>query len=230
MKSDNYMIISDAHLPFEHEHALTFCKELKKEFNVPNTHVYNTGDFDDQYWASGHPKSPDKKHTSNEEIQITRDKIKEWADAFPCMKICKSNHTVRYFKRLFDADLPSQILRNIEEILQYPKGWQTEENFVVFAKKFPFTIQHGEGYSGPMAHREAAIQNGISTIIGHLHSNAGVNHIRTMHQNIWGMNVGALVDNNAYAFEYGKHSKFKPTIGCGVVVDGGSIPIWIPLR
>lgn len=227
--AENYLIISDAHLPFEHHRALKFCKELKADFNIPSENIYNVGDFDDQIWASNYDKNPNGDYTANQEIKIVQDKIKEWASIFPKMKMCKSNHTSRYYKRAFEAELPSQILRNIEEILQYPKGWVTQETFTIIASHMPFVIQHGEGFSGAMGHREAAILNGVSTVIGHLHSNAGVNFIRTAQQEIWGMNVGCLVDNASYAFEYGRHSKFKPTVGCGVVLDGGKIPMFIPL-
>jgi hypothetical protein len=36
-----------------------------------------------------------------------------------------------------------------------------------------------------------------------------------------------MVDVDAYAFQYGKNSKDKPVIGCGVVIDG--VPSFIPM-
>ena len=34
------------------------------------------------------------------------------------------------------------------------------------------------------------------------------------------MNVGCGIDAKAYAFNYGKDSRKKPILSCGVVIDG----------
>ena len=38
-----------------------------------------------------------------------------------------------------------------------------------------------------------------------------------------------LSDVDAYAFAYGKQFPKKPTLGCGVVLDGGRTAIFIPM-
>jgi len=227
---ENYLIIPDVHLPFEHPNALKFLKEIKKDFNIKDENCYSLGDLLDLYQFSSHQKSPDAKHTVNQEIEAAREKIRKWKSVFPQLKICQSNHEARLWKRAIEAELPSQIIRSIEEIFEYPKDWKIKSEWVIFGSKEEFVLQHGEGYSSPLAHREAAIHNGINTIIGHLHSNAGVSFIKTARQELWAMNAGCLVDNDAYAFEYGKHSKFKPTIGVGLVLDGGAFPLFVPLK
>jgi hypothetical protein len=45
---------------------------------------------------------------------------------------------------------------------------------------------------------------------------------------IWAANSGCLIDVEAYVFNYGKESRFKPTLGCSVVIDDGRTPIFIP--
>jgi len=230
MKSDNYLIIPDYHAPFGHPRALEFCKQLQSDFNVPKENVYCLGDFEDQYNLGRWPKSADRKHTAVQEIEITKDEVKKWAKAFPLLNMCTSNHGSRIAKKAFDAELPSQLLRNYEEIFSYPKGWNLKEEFIVCATKHEFVVQHGEGFSGVKGHIDAAMTNGISTCIGHLHSFAGVSHIKTKHQEIWAVNSGCLIDQESYAFEYSKHSKFKATIGAAVILDGGRWPIWVPLK
>jgi hypothetical protein len=45
---------------------------------------------------------------------------------------------------------------------------------------------------------------------------------------IFGMNVGCGVDVDAYAMAYGKVYSKKPTLGCGVVIDG-KIALFLPM-
>jgi hypothetical protein len=45
---------------------------------------------------------------------------------------------------------------------------------------------------------------------------------------IFGMNVGCGVDVKAYAMAYGKVYPKKPTLGCGIVIDG-KIALFIPM-
>lgn len=224
------MILPDLHIPFEHEHALRFCKEVRKDFAIPFENVHCLGDETDQYNFGRWPKDPDRKHTANQEIEAVREKIRKWGAAFPLLDICESNHGTRIGARAFDADLPSQVIRSMEEIFEYPKDWKILPHIIVDAGKTKFRLQHGDGYSGPMGHRQAAIDNGMSTIIGHLHSNAGVSWFRSAGQEIWAVNSGCLIDIEAYAFRYGKHHRMKATVGVTVVLDGGRFPIWIPLR
>jgi hypothetical protein len=39
--------------------------------------------------------------------------------------------------------------------------------------------------------------------------------------------VGCLIDRSAYVFRYGENNKFKPTLGCGVVIKG--VPYFVPM-
>lgn len=229
-KNESYLIIPDLHAPFGHQRALEFCKSLQDEFKISKSNIICLGDFEDQYNFGKWPKSPDRKHTIIQEIEHTKDEIKKWAKAFPNMRMCTSNHGSRIAKRAFDAELPSQLLRNYEEIFAYPKGWELRENFIICASKHEFVAQHGEGFSGARGHIDAALANGLSTVIGHLHSFAGVSHIKTQHQELWAVNSGCLIDQESYAFEYSKHSKFKATIGATVILDGGRWPVFVPLK
>jgi hypothetical protein len=42
------------------------------------------------------------------------------------------------------------------------------------------------------------------------------------------MQVGCGIDNDAYAFHYGRQFPKKPVLGCGVVLDKGRVPLVIP--
>lgn len=143
------------------------------------------------------------------------------------MLVCESNHGQRWARKAFDAEIPTIMMRKYQEVILAPTGWQWAKSWVIPTKKRFRTI-HGIGYSGMNGHRTAAIDGGISTAIGHLHSNAGIAYIKTNELDIWGMNTGSLIDVEAYAFEYGKDSRFKPCLGISVVFNNGSTPVWFP--
>jgi hypothetical protein len=44
------------------------------------------------------------------------------------------------------------------------------------------------------------------------------------------MQVGCGIDNSQYAFAYGKSFPKKPILGCGLVLDGGNIPVILPMH
>ena len=226
-RSKNYLIISDTQIPFEAKNSLEFCKNIQKEFKIPKTNVYHVGDEVDNYWGSKYPKFVMADHTAMQEIQDTIERLRYWYEAFPHMKLCLSNHGERWMKKALEAEIPSVMLRRYRDVLEAPDGWRWKEKWIV-KDKHPFCIQHGVGYSGQNGHRTAAVDNGMSTIIGHLHSHQGITRIKTEALDIWGMNVGCLIENDAYAFHYGKHMRHKPVLGVGVVLDGGNIPIWVP--
>lgn len=186
----------------------------------------NAGDEVDQYFGSLYGKDPDATFSPATEIKATRDAIREWSAAFPLMRIAISNHGLRWAKRAFEAGIPSEMIRPYQEIIGAPDGWKWRERWKVDSK-VPWVVQHGMGYSGVNGHRNAALDNGISTVIGHLHANGGVSHVATACARFWAMNSGCLIDVEAYAFHYGKEARNKPTLGLGVVVDDGKNPIFI---
>jgi hypothetical protein len=220
-------VISDLQIPFEASKALSFCVHIKRHFKIPDANVLNVGDEVDQLHGGQYPKDPNGTHTADSEIRTARDKLREWAMYFPQMKLAISNHGMRWIKKAAAAEIPSQMMRAYQEVLDLPKRWVWQEQWV-FKTKHPFRMIHGMGYSGMNGHRTAALDGGISTVIGHLHSHAGISYITTSHQKIWGMNSGCLIDASAYAFSYGKDSRFKPCLGAAVILDSGKTPVWIP--
>ena len=226
---NNFLVISDCHIPYEHHGALKFLKDLQKEYDIPHENIYSVGDLLDLYNFSRYPKSPNAPDSAVKEIEHARATIKKWAQAFPEMKMCHSNHDQRIWRKATESELPSQVIRSIEEIFDFPKSWQLKDMFIVCGTRGEFLIEHGEGFSGINGARDAAIANGIPTIIGHLHANAGVSFIKTRQQSLWSMNVGCLVDPESFAFAYGKYSKMKPTLGAGLVLKGGTHPVYVPL-
>lgn len=221
-------------IPFEAEHALRFARYVQRHYGIPDDHILNVGDETDGYHAGQWPKDPNSKLSAKEELSITKQKIAEWGAAFPKMKLAVSNHGLRWVRKATAAEIPQEVLRSYKEIIGAPEGWHWANEWII-KTKHPFRIIHGLGYSGLQGHRNAAIDAGMSTAIGHLHSFAGISTVRTGSTldlspslKIWGMNTGCLIDIESFAFFYGKEGRQKPALGLGVVFNEGSTPVWLP--
>jgi hypothetical protein len=225
--AENYLIISDLQIPFEHPKALEFCLKVQKEFKICKTNILCVGDEIDGYWASRFPKDPDAIITARGELKLARERLKAWYKAFPFCRVAISNHGLRWAAKAYESFIPSEIIRPYKEIIEAPNGWMWADEIVVKAKT-PFRMVHGVGYSGLQGARNAAIDSGMNTVIGHLHSHASVNYITTGKKQIWSMNAGCLISQEAMAFHYAKNSRFKATLSCGVVLGDGQLPMVVP--
>lgn len=224
------LVISDCQIPYEHKRALAFCKALKKEYRIPDENILNVGDEIDNFHGSDYPKDPDAPLSAVNEFEIVRERIRQWAEAFPRMKVCISNHGIRWVKKASNAQIPTQVLRSYHEIFKIPSTWEYREEWRFNRFKMPFRAIHGMGYSGVAGHRNAALDGQISTIIGHLHSHASVSWIETAGgARMWAVNSGCLIDVQAFAFKYEKYNRVKPQLGCAVIFDSGRRPEFFPL-
>lgn len=224
---DRLMFISDLQIPFEAPHALKFCQAVAKDFKIPLSSIYNVGDEVDHYFGGQWDKAIDGHHTALSEIEDTKQRLKAWYRAFPDMKLAVSNHGLRWARKAAAAQIPSQMLIPYQKIIEAPKGWVWKERWEI-PTKHPILMIHGMGYSGQNGARNAAVDAGMNTIIGHLHSHAAITFIKTETKRFYGFNVGSLIDDKSYAFQYGKEHRHKPILGVGVVVDNGLTPIFVP--
>ena len=186
------------------------------------------GDEVDQYFGSLFDKSPEASHTANSEIAASVEKLKEWYATFPLMKLCTSNHGSRWQRKALAAQIPSQMMRLYQEVIQAPPGWKWQKNWRVPEKR-PFLVEHGDDWGGQYPHVQAVMHNGLSVVMGHHHSLFGCEYIKTTGIDAWGAVSGCLIDFEQYAFEYARNSKRKPKLGVIVVADQGKIAIPIPL-
>lgn len=227
---DHFLILSDLHIPYHHPAALDFCVELAQNMKIPPDNVYSLGDFLDFFFMGLWPKGAEMPHTPQQEVEEIRRHVKQWAKAFPKLKFCQSNHVEgRINKKAAKGEIPVEWIKSVEEMCEYPKEWVTQEHFIVMARNHPFMLEHGDSYSGHLAPIHAVTHNMLSTAIGHLHSRASVMWHNTKTVNMWGANFGCMINHKEYCFRYAKHAKKKPSLGCGVIVDGGAHPIFVPL-
>lgn len=214
------LVIPDTHLPFEHKDALAFVKAAQKKYKPDE--IVHLGDFEDWHSISMHDHSPDGMG-AGDELQAMRIKAKPWFRAFPNVKMCTSNHGSLPFRRAFKFGLPSELIKSYKDILQAPKGWEWADAWEIDG----ILYEHGDPFSGQNGAIKSAEQNMQSTVIGHIHSFAGIQFSANSRHLIYGFNVGCLIDRHAYAFEYAKKIKRKPILGCGIVNNG--VPTFLPM-
>lgn len=207
-------IIGDTHLPYELDGYLEFCQETFDAWDVDT--VVHIGDFIDNHSLSFHDSEP-LLHNVHGEWEAARERSQAWYEAFPEAYLIMGNHDripARQLKKL--GMEPSIFLKPIEELLGMPKGWKVVDNVDIDGVHY----HHGETATGVNGFRKDAETRMRPVVSGHNHSNLGVSYTATDQELVWGLAVGCGVDHRHMAFAYGKHFAKKPTIGCGVVIDG----------
>lgn len=214
------LVIPDMHIPFHHKDTLEFLKRVKKKYN-PNKFIC-LGDEADYHGLGNYDHDPDGRSAGDEHSELLKHLIPFYKE-FPTMDVCTSNHTSRPFRMAYKHGIPKAFMRDYKDFLQAPKGWNWKDSFEIDGVIF----EHGEAFSGRNGAIKSAEANMQSTVIGHLHSHAGIQYLANDKHLIFGFNVGCLIDRHEYAFNYGKHFKNKPILGCGIISEG--IPTFIPM-
>lgn len=214
--------IGDQHRPFEHPDYLRFILDTKKRFKANK--VVNLGDEWDQAALSRYDSDPDGLSAGDEMLAAIEASL-PWYKAFPEMDILESNHGVRPFKRAFRAGIPRAYMRDYREFTQAPKGWKWHKRLIVDNVLY----FHGEPFSGEKAAVNAASKNRMSVVIGHVHTHGGVQYHKTYRDEIFGLNVGCGIDDKTYPFKYAQDQATRPTLGCGVIIDGREA-FFVPMK
>lgn len=217
----NVGIIGDTHEPFCRKGYREFCYEIFNKFAVGQ--IVHIGDEVDNHAISYHETNPNG-HSAGKEAELAQNNLHEWYKTFDKVNVCIGNHSALIERQAQTTGLPKKFIKTYEEIWEAPKGWkwqlQWEIDNVIYT--------HGTGSSGQNGAINRARDNRQSTVIGHIHSFGGVLYSASDRDMIFGLNVGCGIDVNAYAMEYGKPFAKRPTIGCGVVIDG-RIGLFVPM-
>ncbi|QDT30926.1 metallophosphoesterase [Thalassoglobus polymorphus] len=217
------LIIGDTHCPGMLPGYPKFLESIYKQWSCDT--VVHIGDLVDWHAINFHGKQPET-HSVDQEVKEARKQVAQLGRLFPEAHWLTGNHDALPARRAEAAGLPSDILRGDTDYWNLP-GWQ------VYPRYDSLTLDgvlysHGEtGSQGRYAATNQAKENTCSTVIGHLHGNAGVNFLANRARRMFGLSVGCGVDWRQLQFEYGRKFARKPLIGCGVVLDG-SYAYWEP--
>ncbi len=205
-KERRILVIGDIHAPFELDGYLDFCQETYAKFNC--NQVIFIGDIIDNHYSSYHETDPNGMG-GGEELSYAISDVERWADAFPVADVCIGNHDRMIMRKAFTSAIPKEWIKDYNEVLG--THWNWGERFVYDDVQYV----HGEGGTA----RTRAKNDMMSTVQGHIHTQAYSEWMVGRNFRVFGMQVGCGIDANAYASAYAKHFK-KQAIGCGVVLGG----------
>jgi len=200
------LVIGDIHAPFTLCGYLEFCKETYAKYNC--NQVIFIGDIIDNHYASFHTSDPDG-FGGGDELDIAVEVVKQWANAFPVDDVTIGNHDRIIMRKAFDSQIPSRWIKSYNEILGV--DWNWTERIVYDSVQYV----HGEGGTA----RTKSKNDMMSTVQGHIHTQAYCEWTVGRNFKVFGMQVGCGVDGDSYAAAYAKNFK-KQAIGCGVVLGG----------
>lgn len=214
----NILVVGDIHEPFSHPDYLDFCLSVYDKHNCDT--VIFIGDVVDEHALSAWDSDPDG-YSAGHEANKAQEALQKWYNAFPDAYVCIGNHDDRPMRRAFKSGIPKRYVRSFEEIWGSPAGWKWGLSWVSDG----ITYEHGVT-SGVHAAYNRALKMGKSIVQGHTHINPGVKYLAP---NWYALNVGCGLDESAYAMAYGKQYNGQIVLGCGVVLDNGKQPIFVPM-
>jgi len=208
------LVVSDIHLPFAVDGWLEFIKETHKRFDC-NDEIIINGDLWDFHFYSFHTTETDAMN-GIDEFDKAKTMTKELAKAFPNVKLTLGNHDNLLVRRIKELGIDKRFTKTLHELFELPSTWIIADDFIIDNVYYKHIGCNG----GKTGHINSAISNRMSTVSSHLHADGGIGYCTSPNgETIFGLNSGALCDDDAYAFRYGVNSRFKATLGCGVVIS-----------
>jgi len=217
----NVLAIADAHEPFCKQGYLEHCMAIAKKYNC--NEFVNIGDEVDLCGVSQWEKDPDG-FSAGTEADLAQKKMQLWYEAFPNMKVCIGNHTARPFRMAKSNGVPKKFIKSYKDAWEAPEGWNWADHWEIDGVLYT----HGTGFSGPNAAIRIATRHRQNTVIGHIHSEAGIQYSASKIDLVWGMQLGGALDDKSYAAYYAKDQLKKSIVGCGVILEG-KLPIYEPM-
>lgn len=205
-------VFSDVHIPFAHPNYLAFLKDTFAEWGVEQ--IVCLGDLIDNHAISRFQSEPcaDGAYT---ELSKARRMVKELTETFPVVKMCRGNHDDIAYRQAATLGIGAEFIKPFRDIYGLPMSWSLEDEYVIDGVLYT----HGTGRSGKHSTYNIAVDERMSVCSGHTHTGGGVNYIANKQETIFALNTGCLIDYGAYAFEYSRNAKHRPTLGCGIVLS-----------
>ena len=147
---------------------------------------------------------------------------------FPVMRLCHSNHGSMHFRKAHSHGIPVQYLRTYREVF-FPHGggerWEWQHTHIL---ELPNGEQVAFKHQPAGAVLTDAAHERMNLVCGHLHGKMSIEYASNSHEQYWAAQGGCLIDESSRAFSYGRESKYKPALGCLVIIEG--VPQIIPMQ
>lgn len=201
------LVIGDLHEPFCLDGYLEFCIDTYNKYQCNK--VVFIGDVIDNHYSSYHETDADGMG-GGQELELAISKLSEWYKAFPNAHVTIGNHDRLIMRKAQTSAVPKKWIKDYKEVLEVPQ-WEFVNRVVID------NVQYIHGEAGTAKVKCKADM--MSTVQGHLHTQAYTEWFVGANFKVFGMQVGCGIDHESYAMAYAKAGK-KPVIGCGVVIDG----------
>ena len=209
MAKKKVLVIGDLHCPFDLKEYLAFCKDLQKKYKTNET-VF-IGDVIDNHYSSYHETDPDGL-SGGAELRAAINHVAKWHKAFPKATVIVGNHDRMIMRKAFSSAIPKEWIKDYNDVLG-TKGWNWVDRHVIDGVQYI----HGEGGTA----RTRCKADLMSTVQGHLHTQAYTEWVVGANFKVFGCQVGTGIDFDQYAFGYAKRGK-KPAVGAAIVDSGNS--------
>lgn len=216
------LALGDLHFPFVNRTALAAAISFAKSYKPD--HIVQVGDFIDGYNWSLFKRAPDSPSAELEwnqtELAVTQ--FFEQLSKFK-ITVLEGNHCRRYMLRAMEANLPRKLVKTLSELFPFDNvHWHmTPEPFVLDNVAFI----HGDEMAGNVAQKAQKL--GMNLVQGHTHL-ASLSYINTFRQQIFAMEIGALIDGQSIACRYAAKNPMRTWTGLATITDG--VPTLRPIR
>lgn len=222
-KSDAPILaFSDPHCPFDHPNFPYFLQETAKKYKAGQ--VICLGDMVDNHALSRFGAEPCALGAYSE-LDLAIQRLKIYTTLFSEVDYVPGNHDLRPSRQAATVGIGSRFLKDLHDVLELPEGWVCKGSEFI---QDGVNYSHGINCGGKNGAINKALYERMSCVIGHSHSFGGVQYSANSRDTVFGLNVGCGVNRDAYAFAYGKHSKQKETLGCGIIFNNQSA-IFVPM-
>ena len=211
-ENSNVLIIGDLHEPFTLKGYLNHCIKIRNKYNC-NKIVF-IGDIIDNHYSSFHTTDPDG-YGAGEELDRAINKISKWYETFPNADVIIGNHDAIISRQAKSSGISKNWLKSYSDVLNTP-NW----NFIPELFDNNILYRHGLGQKAS----PKSLNDMVNIVQGHFHTEAYVHWKTGKKVKVFGMQVGCGIDKDAYAMAYAKAHP-HPSIGCGVIIENGTLPI-----
>lgn len=216
------LVFSDIHTPFDLRKFPDFLLDTYKKYDCGR--VICLGDMVDNHAISNHNAEACALGAYSE-LDLAISRLKVYSAYFPKVDYVIGNHDCRPERIAGQAGIGTRYLKDMHEVLELPEGWVCHGDELIVDDVL---YTHGVNCGGKNGALNKAISERMSVAIGHAHAFGGVAYSANKRDTVFGLNVGCGIDENAYAFVYGKHAKNRVTLGCGVVYNNEHA-IFVPM-
>jgi hypothetical protein len=122
----NTLVISDLHLPYQHQDAFDFLWALHKHYKFQR--VINVGDIFDHHRPSFHESETDAMN-SEDEFERAMGDSKELQDMFPDMTITIGNHDCIPVRQAKAVGLPLGMLSDFNKVYGLKGTWKWVDQY-----------------------------------------------------------------------------------------------------